>query len=117
MFQLQRLVKENHDHLKDENLGTSRSAAIFIKLLNAARESKMEDIYKVLKSSKNKDIVLQLCDLLGAAQTLAAHEAARKFLHLDSETDIDTNERYFWALSLGSHPHLQVIKGDILSLA
>jgi len=43
--------------LKDENLGTTRSAAIFIKLLNVARESKMEDIYKVLKSSKNKDIL------------------------------------------------------------
>jgi intergrase/recombinase len=50
-------VKENHDHLKDENLGTTRSAAIFIKLLNVARESKMEEIYKVLKSKKNKDIL------------------------------------------------------------
>ncbi|KAJ9593728.1 hypothetical protein L9F63_014701 [Diploptera punctata] len=112
---LQRLVRENHDHLKDENLGTSRSAAIFIKLLHVARESKMEDIYKVLKSSKNKDILMQLCDLAGATQTLAAHEAARKFLHLDSESDIDINERYFWALSLGSHPHLQIIK-DVLKL-
>jgi hypothetical protein len=58
-------VKENRDHLKDENLGTTRSAAIFIKLLNVARESKMEDIYKVLKSSKNKDILyvlLSMCE-------------------------------------------------------
>jgi hypothetical protein len=46
--------------LKDENLGTTRSAAVFIKLLNVARESKMEDIYKVLKSSKNKDILYVL---------------------------------------------------------
>lgn len=58
-------MKENRDHLKDENLGTTRSAAIFIKLLNVARESKMEDIYKVLKSSKNKDILyvlLSMCE-------------------------------------------------------
>ncbi|GFG29687.1 hypothetical protein Cfor_03737 [Coptotermes formosanus] len=112
---LHKLVKENRDHLKDENLGTTRSAAIFIKLLNVARESKMEDIYKVLKSSKNKDILLQLCDLVGATQTVAAHEAARKFLHLDSESDLDVNERYFWALSFGSHPQQQVIK-DVLKL-
>ncbi|PNF28005.1 hypothetical protein B7P43_G13850 [Cryptotermes secundus] len=112
---LHKLVKENHDHLKDENIGTTRSATIFIKLLNVARESKMEDIYKVLKSSKNKDILLQLCDLVGATQTVAAHEAARKFLHLDLESDLDMNERYFWALSLGSHPQQQVIK-DVLTL-
>ncbi|KAJ4438443.1 hypothetical protein ANN_14388, partial [Periplaneta americana] len=113
--ELHKLVKDNRDHLKDESLGTARSAAIFIKLLNVARESRMEDIYKVLKSSKNKDILLQLCDLVGATQTVAAHEAARKFLHLDSETDVDVNERYFWALSLGSHPQQQVIK-DVLKL-
>jgi hypothetical protein len=56
----------------------------------------------------------QLCDLVGATQTVAAHEAARKFLHLDSESDLDVNERYFWALSLGSHPQQEVIKGEAL---
>jgi len=53
-------VKENRDHMKDENIGTTRSAAVFIKLLNVARESKMEDIYTVLKSPKNKDILYVL---------------------------------------------------------
>lgn len=53
-------MKENRDHMNDENLGTTRSAAVFIKLLNVARESKMEDIYKVLKSSRNKDILYVL---------------------------------------------------------
>jgi hypothetical protein len=46
--------------MNDENLGTTRSAAVFIKLLTVARESKMEDIYKVLKSSRNKDILYVL---------------------------------------------------------
>jgi len=59
-FQLNKLVKENRDHMKDENIGTTRSAAVFIKLLNVARESKMEDIYTVLKSPKNKDILYVL---------------------------------------------------------
>ena len=56
---------------------------------------------------------LQLCDLVGATQTVAAHEAARKFLRLDSESDLDLNERYFWALSFGSHPQQEVIKGEV----
>jgi hypothetical protein len=47
---------------------------------------------------------------------VAAHEAARKFLHLDSESDLDVNERYFWALSFGSHPQQQVIKGEALAV-
>jgi hypothetical protein len=47
---------------------------------------------------------------------VAAHEAARKFLHLDSESDLDVNERYFWALSFGSHPQQQVIKGETLAV-
>jgi hypothetical protein len=47
---------------------------------------------------------------------VAAHEAARKFLHLDLESDLDVNERYFWALSLGSHPKEQVIRGEDLCI-
>jgi hypothetical protein len=53
-------VKENRDHLIDENLGTTCLAALFIRLLNVARESNMEDIYNVLKSSKNKDMLYDL---------------------------------------------------------
>ena len=57
-----------------------------------------------------------MCDLVGATQTVAAHEAARKFLHLDSESDVDLNERYFWALSFGSQPQHEVIKGEALTV-
>ena len=59
---------------------------------------------------------LQLCDLAGATQTVAAHDAARKFLHLDSESDLDMNERYFWALSFGSHPQHEIIKGEAVTV-
>jgi hypothetical protein len=56
-------VKENRDLLKDENHGTARSAAVFIKLLNVAGQYKMEDVYKVLKSLKKKDILYILFSL------------------------------------------------------
>ena len=55
-----KLVKDNRNHLKGENLGTTRLAAVFIRLLNVARELNMEDIYIVLDSSKNKDILYVL---------------------------------------------------------
>nr|CAD7406987.1 unnamed protein product [Timema cristinae] len=113
---LVKLVKENREHLRNENLGITRSAAAFIRLLNAARGAKKEEIMKVLKSSKNKEIISQLYDLAGATQTQEAHDAVMKVLHLDYEYDLDQNERYFWALSLGSHPKLSVIK-DVLKLS
>nr|CAD7461843.1 unnamed protein product [Timema tahoe] len=113
---LVKLVKENREHLINENLGITRSAAAFIRLLNAARGAKKEEIVKVLKSSKNKEIISQLYDLAGATQTQEAHDAVMKVLHLDFEYDLDQNERYFWALSLGSHPKLSVIK-DVLKLS
>lgn len=37
---------------------------------------------------------------------MAAHQAAKKFLHFDSELDIGNTERYLWALSIGTHPHV-----------
>ncbi|XP_066994605.2 microsomal triacylglycerol transfer protein isoform X2 [Anabrus simplex] len=110
---LAKLVKENQEYLSDEHLGSLRSATAFTKLLSAVRSSKKEEIAKVLKSSKNKEIILQLCDLVGAAQTQAAHEAAMKVLHLEAEGDLNQNERYFQALSFGSHPIPLVIK-DVL---
>lgn len=102
-------VKENREMLEDDYLGTSKSAAAFVRLLSLAREAKKEEIHKVLKSPKNRHILPQLCDLIGATQTINAHKAAMKFLHFEAENDVDINERYLWALSLGSHPVKDVL--------
>lgn len=48
--------------------------------------------------------------MLGAAQTSAAHEAALKVLNFKDEERLNENERYLWALSLGSHPNPQMVK-------
>ncbi|KAF4513818.1 UNVERIFIED_CONTAM: hypothetical protein B566_EDAN015881, partial [Ephemera danica] len=111
---ISKLVKENRAQLENSNLGTFRSALTFIKMINVVRAAKKDEIIKVLKSSKNLDILPQLLDLAAAAQTLAAHGAAVKVLDLASEVEISLAERYFWSLSLGSHPHETVIK-DILN--
>ncbi|KAG8264617.1 hypothetical protein J6590_008553 [Homalodisca vitripennis] len=57
----------------------------------------------------------QLMDLMGAAQTIGAHEAALKVLNFKSEESLDLNERYLWSLSLGSHPVSDVVK-DLVRL-
>lgn len=54
---------------------------------------------------------LQLCDLAGAINTQEAHEAIKKTLNFDSEDDLDKIERYLWAVSVGSHPKIEIIKG------
>ncbi|XP_049803049.1 microsomal triacylglycerol transfer protein isoform X2 [Schistocerca nitens] len=108
---LHTVLKENKKFLKKDNLGTIRSATAFLKLLMVVRESKKEDLYKILKYTKNEETVLQLLDVLGAAQTAAAHEAAMKYLQLRDDSKLEENERYFWALSLGSHPIPQIVKG------
>ncbi|XP_039279167.1 microsomal triglyceride transfer protein large subunit-like isoform X2 [Nilaparvata lugens] len=108
-------LKENKDHLKTKYLGTMRSATAFIRLLPLARQASMDDIHKALKSSKNTHILPQLYDIVGAAQTEAAHGAAMKQLQFDSESGFDLAERYLWALSFGNHP-LKHVLSDIRKL-
>ncbi|XP_071445116.1 microsomal triacylglycerol transfer protein isoform X2 [Hetaerina americana] len=102
-------VGDSKKSLETENLGKIRSASSFIKLLNVARQATADQISKVLKSQKNKRILPQLIDLVGAAQTVQAHEAAMKSVHFDTNGDPDLAERYLWALSLGSNPKEEVI--------
>ncbi|XP_077284119.1 microsomal triacylglycerol transfer protein isoform X2 [Arctopsyche grandis] len=113
---LTKLIKENRDTLKSSQLGTAKSATVFIKLLTAARQASVDEILKALKGVKNKEILQQLCDLIGLTQTLAAHQAAKKFLHFDSDYDIENTERYLWALSVGTHPREEVIY-DLIKLS
>lgn len=56
----------------------------------------------------------QIYDLLGAAQTVDAHQGALSYLKLDYDDYLDFNERYFWALSFGSHPDPKIIKGTYI---
>lgn len=53
-------------------------------------------------------------DILGAAQTTEAHEAVMRTLRLTEEDDLHNLERYFWALSMGSHPKKDIIQ-DLLN--
>uniref|UniRef100_A0A1B6CB32 Vitellogenin domain-containing protein n=1 Tax=Clastoptera arizonana TaxID=38151 RepID=A0A1B6CB32_9HEMI len=112
---LYNLVKENRENLQNENVGSIRSASSFIKLLPSVRTATKEEITKILKQKKNKDILPQIYDLLGAAQTIHTHQAATNHLKLDYDDFLDLNERYFWSLSFGSHPRPEII-ADIIKI-
>uniref|UniRef100_A0A8D8QVR0 Microsomal triglyceride transfer protein large subunit n=1 Tax=Cacopsylla melanoneura TaxID=428564 RepID=A0A8D8QVR0_9HEMI len=103
-------VKEHKALLREEYLGSTRSAAAFLKVLTVARSAPKEDLVKVLKNTKNKKIMNQLYDIMGAAQTDASHEAVNSVLTLTSEEDFDFWERYLWSLSFGAYPSLKTIQ-------
>jgi len=54
---------------------------------------------------------LQLCDLAGAIHTVEAHQVIKKIINFENEEDLDKTERYLWAVSISSHPKLEIIKG------
>ncbi|XP_011862749.1 PREDICTED: microsomal triglyceride transfer protein large subunit isoform X2 [Vollenhovia emeryi] len=108
---IDRTIEEYHRVLTASELGTSKSASAFLKLLPLVKNASPEELYKVLKTPRNQPIKMQLLDVFGAASTLPAHQAAMKILRQD-ETG-DETERYLWALSLSPTPHVEVA-GDIL---
>ncbi|XP_019876158.1 microsomal triacylglycerol transfer protein [Aethina tumida] len=103
------LVNELRNSLKNEALGGLKSARSFIKLINSGRRASKAEITKALDAKENKNILLQLYDVLGFVQTIDSHAAVNKKLKFDNEQSIDQNERYLWALSICSQPNPDVM--------
>lgn len=75
------------------------------------KSASTEELQKLLKSPRYRQIKPQLLDIIGSAATLTGHQAAMQILRQDDVGD-DT-ERYLWALSLSPTPNPDVAK-DIL---
>lgn len=110
-MQINQAIEEYHEALTVSALGTAKSASAFLKLLPLVRNASPEELHKILKTARNRQIKMQLLDVFGAASTLPAHQTAMKILRQD-ETG-DETERYLWALSLSPTPHVDVAR-DIL---
>lgn len=111
LLQVDQAIEKYHEALTVSALGTAKSASAFLKLLPLVRNASPEELHKILKTARNRQIKMQLLDVFGAASTLPAHQAAMKILRQD-ETG-DETERYLWALSLSPTPHVDVTR-DIL---
>lgn len=108
---LEQAVQENREALDSLNLGTVKSASAFLNIVSLVRDASAEELVKLLKSPKHRQLRHQLFDVLGSVSTPGAHKAAMKILKND-ETG-DETERYLWSLSLSPNPHPEVIK-DVL---
>lgn len=105
-----KLVKENKENLKDENVGKAISALTLLHLLPAGRISKTDDFTRILNARSTKDIRGQLMDLLGAIQTESSHEAFRKTFNFTNEDDFNDIERYLQALAVGVYPQEWIVR-------
>ncbi|XP_015513118.2 microsomal triacylglycerol transfer protein [Neodiprion lecontei] len=108
---LGQVLDQNRAALAESALGSTKSALAFLKLLPLVREASIDDLAKVLKSPRYREIKAQLLDVVGSAATPTTHKAAMKSLRQDEIGD-DT-ERYLWALSMAPVPHPDVVK-DVL---
>ncbi|XP_076241599.1 microsomal triacylglycerol transfer protein [Calliopsis andreniformis] len=108
---LEQTLEEYRNVLDSNFLGTGKSASAFLKLVPLVKSASPEELLKLLKSPRYRQLKQQLLDVYGSASTLASHQAAMKILRQDDVGD-DT-ERYLWALSLSPTPNADVAK-DIL---
>lgn len=113
---LVKLVKDNKENLKNENVGKNISALTLLRMLPTGRKSTAEEFTRILKANSMKEFRTQLMDFLGAVQTLDSHEALRTNLNFTSDDDFDDIERYLQALAVGIHPHALIVR-DLLEIA
>ncbi len=52
-------------------------------------------------------------DILGSAQTLAAHSAVMKTFDFLKPKNIDPLERYLWSISVGRKSKIEFVNGNL----
>ncbi|XP_055917312.1 microsomal triacylglycerol transfer protein isoform X2 [Eupeodes corollae] len=96
------------NELTDENIGKESTALLLVELLPIARITKTQEIVEILEA--NKPLKSQLIDLLGATQTIDAHNAFFKVFDIKSDENLDIIEKYLQALAVGTHPDRAIIE-------
>ncbi|KFB45478.1 AGAP010234-PA-like protein [Anopheles sinensis] len=111
------LFKKYQHSLTDGDIGTGKSSTTLIELVLAVRQATVEELLRILKAKTSQPLKGQLLDILGAAQTVASHEAAKtEFSVVSNEVDTSLAERYLQALAIATRPQKEIIE-DLLQLA
>ncbi|KAL7043314.1 hypothetical protein ACKWTF_001447 [Chironomus riparius] len=113
---LVKLIKDAKDNLKNEDVGKENSALALLNLVSKGRESKAEDLLRIINARTTKEIRGQLMDLLAAIQTDESYLAFRSTYNLTDDENIDTIERYLQSLSVGNLPRQSVISHLLQSI-
>ncbi|XP_052865704.1 microsomal triacylglycerol transfer protein [Anopheles cruzii] len=110
------MFKQYRKSLLNDNIGKKESSSALVALVNVARTSTTEVLRRLLETKTSFKFKGQLMDLLGAAQTLASHNAAKPELKYDSDEELFLSERYLQALAIGTRPRKEIIE-DLLEMA
>ncbi|XP_059617480.1 microsomal triacylglycerol transfer protein [Phlebotomus argentipes] len=110
-----KLVKQYKKNLANSKIGTEKLSFATVKLVEAARKAKVDDLTKILNARSTRDYRGQLMDVLGAAQTIDSHDAVKKVLKFSKSEDFPHVERYLQSLAVGSQPKPAVVK-DLLEM-
>ncbi|KAM7353285.1 microsomal triacylglycerol transfer protein isoform 2-T2 [Cochliomyia hominivorax] len=94
--------------LSDDLIGKEALSKAFVKLIPLARITKQDAFVDILKSYTN--LHSQLVDLMGAVQTIDAHNAINEVFDYNAISDINLLEKYIQSLSQGSHPERSIIE-------
>lgn len=94
--------------LTDDLIGKESLAEAFVKLIPLARITKEAEFVDILKT--HTKLLSQLVDLLGAVQTIDAHNAIHVVLDYNKKSDVDLIEKYLQSLSVGSHPERAILE-------
>lgn len=105
-------VSAHKKDLAEEHIGKESTALLFIKLLPIARITKTNEFVKILKANKKLDS--QIIDLLGATQTIDAHNAIFKVFDISDTKNADNIEKYLQALAVATHPDKAIVE-DLFS--
>ncbi|KAH8412580.1 hypothetical protein KR009_003259, partial [Drosophila setifemur] len=108
---LQDSLKASLEELKTADVGKSSLALAYVKLIPLARSTNQEQFEELLK--EHSEILPQLVDLLGAAQTFDAHNATFGFLYKEVESSIeqlDLLEKYLQSLAVATHPERKIVQ-------
>ncbi|XP_053692396.1 microsomal triacylglycerol transfer protein [Sabethes cyaneus] len=111
-----KLVRTHKKSLTDDRIGKQETSSLFLQLVKLGRVTPTEPFQRLLKGDTMQEQRGQILDLLGAIQTVAAHEAAKSVLTFESDDEMVFAERYLQALAAGSQPQKTIIE-DLLVLA
>lgn len=107
-MQLKDAIVQHAESLNDENIGFSSLSQSFAQLLPLARITKQAEFVEILKNNKN--LHNQLVDLLGAVQSMDAHNAMMEVFQFDSSNHADLLEKYLQSLAVGTHPERAILE-------
>ncbi|KAH8328150.1 hypothetical protein KR067_004540 [Drosophila pandora] len=116
---LEEQLKASLDDLQSVDVGKSSLALAYVKLIPLARIARQEQIEALLK--EHTELLPQLVDLFGAAQTFDAHNATFSFLYKEAETtdeELELLEKYLQSLAVATHPERKIVEHlhDLLQL-